>query len=88
MLPLILPGVISGALFAFVTSFDEVVAVLFIAGPEQQTIPRQMWNGIREAISPAILAVATILVIISILLLATVELLRRRSERLRGVSPH
>ena len=87
VLPLITPGVVSGALFAFVTSFDEVVAVLFIAGPEQQTIPRQMWNGIREAISPAILAVATILVIISIALLATVELLRRRSERLRGVSP-
>ena len=87
ILPLILPGVISGALFAFVTSFDEVVAVLFIAGPEQQTIPRQMWNGIREAISPAILAVATILVGVSIALLATVELLRRRSERLRGVTP-
>lgn len=88
IMPLILPGVVSGALFAFVTSFDEVVAVLFIAGPDQQTIPRQMWNGIREAISPAILAVATILVIISIGLLATVELLRRRSERLRGVTPH
>ncbi len=88
VMPLILPGVISGALFAFVTSFDEVVAVLFIAGPEQQTIPRQMFNGIREAISPAILAVATILVIISVLLLTTVELLRRRSERMRGVTPH
>ena len=87
ILPLILPGVISGALFAFVTSFDEVVAVLFIAGPDQQTIPRQMWNGIREAISPAILAVATILVVISICLLAAVEMLRRRSERLRGVTP-
>ncbi|AUH63097.1 ABC transporter permease [Paracoccus zhejiangensis] len=87
-MPLILPGVISGALFAFVTSFDEVVAVLFIAGPDQQTIPRQMWNGIREQISPAILAVATILVIFSIALLTTVELLRRRSERLRGVTPH
>lgn len=87
VMPLILPGVISGALFAFVTSFDEVVAVLFIAGPEQQTIPRQMWNGIREQISPAILAVATLLVIFSIALLATVEMLRRRSERLRGLSP-
>ncbi|WP_431299167.1 ABC transporter permease [Tabrizicola sp. BL-A-41-H6] len=86
VMPLILPGVISGALFAFVTSFDEVVAVLFIAGPDQQTIPRQMFNGIREAISPAILAVATILVVISVLLLATVELLRRRSDRLRGVT--
>jgi len=87
IMPLILPGIISGALFAFVTSFDEVVAVLFIAGPDQQTIPRQMFNGIREAISPAILAVATILVIISVLLLTMVELLRRRSERLRGVTP-
>ena len=80
VMPLILPGIISGALFAFVTSFDEVVAVLFIAGPEQQTIPRQMFNGIREAISPAILAVATILVIVSVGLLTMVELLRRRSE--------
>jgi putative spermidine/putrescine transport system permease protein len=87
IMPLILPGVISGALFAFVTSFDEVVAVLFIAGPEQQTIPRQMFNGIREQISPAILAVATILVIVSVGLLTAVELLRRRGERLRGVTP-
>jgi putative spermidine/putrescine transport system permease protein len=85
-MPLILPGVISGALFAFVTSFDEVVVVLFIAAHDQQTIPRQMWNGIREQISPAILSVATILVVISVLLLATVELLRRRSDRLRGVT--
>jgi putative spermidine/putrescine transport system permease protein len=86
VMPLILPGVISGALFAFVTSFDEVVAVLFIAGPEQQTVPRQMWNGIREQISPAILAVATILVVVSITLLTTIELLRRRSDRLRGIT--
>lgn len=86
-LPLITPGVVSGALFAFVTSFDEVVVVLFIGSHEQQTIPRQMWNGIREQISPSILAVATLLVIISIALLTTVELLRRRSERLRGMSP-
>ena len=86
-LPLILPGVISGALFAFVTSFDEVVVVLFVAAHDQQTIPRQMWNGIREQISPSILAVATILVIVSIALLTTVELLRRRSERLRGLAP-
>ena len=86
-MPLILPGIVSGALFAFVTSFDEVVVVLFVAAHDQQTIPRQMWNGIREQISPAILSVATILVIVSIALLTTVELLRRRSERLRGVTP-
>ena len=86
-MPLILPGVISGALFAFITSFDEVVVVLQMATAEQRTIPRQMFSGIREQISPTILAVATILVAISILLLATVEMLRRRSERLRGMSP-
>jgi putative spermidine/putrescine transport system permease protein len=85
-MPLILPGVVSGALFAFITSFDEVVVVFFLAGFEQRTIPRQMWAGIREQISPTILAVATILVCVSILLLTTVELLRRRNERLRSVS--
>lgn len=87
VMPLILPGVISGALFAFVTSFDEVVAVIFLADYEQRTIPRQMWAGIREQISPTILAVATILVLFSILLLTVIELLRRRSERLRGLTP-
>jgi putative spermidine/putrescine transport system permease protein len=87
VLPLILPGMISGALFAFVTSFDEVIAVIFIAGPEQRTLPRQMFSGIRELISPTITAAASVLIVISTLLLLTVELLRRRSERLRGVKP-
>jgi putative spermidine/putrescine transport system permease protein len=86
-MPLILPGVISGALFAFITSFDEIVIVLFVAGVEQRTIPREMWSGIREQISPTILAVATILVLVSIALLTTVELLRRRTERMRGIAP-
>lgn len=86
-MPLILPGVISGGLFAFITSFDEVVVVLQLADVRQRTIPRQMFSGIREQISPTILAVATILVILSIAILTTVELLRRRSERLRGISP-
>lgn len=86
-MPLILPGVISGGLFAFITSFDEVVVVLFVGSAGQQTLPWQMFTGLREQISPTILAVATILVGISILLLTVVELLRRRSERLRGMSP-
>lgn len=85
VVPLILPGVISGGLFAFITSFDEVVAVLFLSGAEQRTIPRQMWAGIREQISPTILAVATLLILASVLLLLTLELLRRRNERLRGI---
>ena len=84
VLPLIRPGVISGGLFAFVTSFDEVVLVLFLAGPDQRTIPRQMFSGLREQINPTILAVATLLVVLSIGLLTSLELLRRRSERLRG----
>jgi putative spermidine/putrescine transport system permease protein len=87
ILPLVLPGVISGALFAFVTSLDEVVVVLFLAGPEQTPITVRMFSGLREEISPTILALATILVGISILLLTTLEMIRRRGERLRGLSP-
>lgn len=86
-MPLILPGVVSGGLFAFITSFDEVVVVLFVGSAGQKTLPWQMFTGLREQISPTILAVATILVGVSIMLLTTVELLRRRSERMRGLSP-
>ena len=85
-LPLIMPGVISGALFAFVTSFDEVVVVLFLAGLENSTIPIQMWVGLREQLSPTIMAVATCLIVMSTLILVSAELLRRRSERLRGIN--
>jgi len=86
--PLIMPGVISGALFAFITSFDEVIVVLFVGSYKQRTIPWQMFSGIREEISPTILAVATILIAFSICLLVTIELIRRRGERLRGITPH
>jgi len=85
-LPLIMPGVISGALFAFVTSFDEVIVVLFLAGLENTTIPIQMWVGLREQLSPTILAVATCLIVMSTLILVSAELLRRRSDRLRGIN--
>jgi putative spermidine/putrescine transport system permease protein len=86
IMPLILPGVISGALFAFITSFDEVVIVMFMASLDQLTIPKQMWAGIRQEISPVILCMATCLVALSIFLLTTVELLRRRSEKMRGIT--
>ena len=85
VMPLIMPGMISGALFAFVTSFDEVIVVIFIAGPEQRTLPRQMFSGIREQISPTITAAASVLIVFSTLMLITVELLRRRGEKLRGI---
>ncbi|MFM2587826.1 ABC transporter permease [Vibrio sp. TBV020] len=83
--PLIRPGMISGGLFAFGTSFDEVVVALFITGVEQRTVPRQMWSGIREQISPTILAVATLLICMSVLLLLTLEMLRRRNVKIRGI---
>jgi putative spermidine/putrescine transport system permease protein len=86
-MPLIIPGVISGALFAFITSFDEVVVVLFLGSAGQKTLPWQMFTGLREQISPTILAVASLMVAISIALLTVLELLRRRSERLRGLTP-
>ena len=87
ILPIILPGLASGALFAFATSFDEVVIVLFMAGPEQRTLPLEMFSGLRENISPTITAAAVILTAVSIVLLATMEGLRRRNERLKGNSP-
>ena len=80
-LPLILPGVVSGAVFAFATSLDEVVTTIFLAGVDQRTIPLQMWGGIREELSPTILAAATMLTGISLLLLLTVQFLRARGAR-------
>ncbi len=79
-LPVIAPGVISGALFAFATSFDEVVVTLFLAGPEQVTLPRQMFTGIRENISPTIAAVATLLILFTTALMLTLEWLRGRAK--------
>ena len=79
-LPVIAPGLISGALFAFATSFDEVVITLFVAGPGQSTLPRQMFAGIRENISPTIAALATILIIFSTSLLLILEWLRGRNK--------
>ena len=85
ILPLILPGVVTGAIFAFVISFDEVVVALFLSSAEQRTLPKQMFSGIREMISPTITAAATVQVLFSVLLLIGAELLRARSERLRGL---
>lgn len=83
VLPLIAPGVISGGLFAFATSFDEVVVTLFLASPSQRTLPLHMFSGIRENISPNIAAVATIMIVLSVLMLLTLEVLRRRNEKLK-----
>jgi putative spermidine/putrescine transport system permease protein len=82
-LPLILPGVLSGAVFAFVTSFDELVVALFLASPQQRTLPRQIFSGVSETISPTIVAAAVVLAVVSMALMALMEVLRRRGERLR-----
>jgi putative spermidine/putrescine transport system permease protein len=84
MLPLILPGVLSGAAFAFVTSFDEVVVVQFLANAAQRTLPLEMFTGLREQLSPAITAAATLMMGLSILLLIVANLLARRSRRIAG----
>ncbi len=87
MLPLIMPGVVAGAIFAFVTSFDEVVIVLFLAGSEQRTLPRQMWAGLREQISPAITAAATLLVVLAAALMLVANALQGRGARIKNPDP-
>ncbi|WP_338014043.1 ABC transporter permease [Bradyrhizobium canariense] len=85
ILRLIRPGVGTGTFFAFLTSFDKVVVALVVAGVEQRTLPMVMFSGIREEISPAIIASATVLILFSTAMLTIVELLRRRSKRLGGI---
>jgi putative spermidine/putrescine transport system permease protein len=85
--PLMLPGLLTGAIFAFVTSFDDAVVSTFLTGPETHTLPREMWKGIRQQISPVILCAASLFVFISIGVLTGLEWLRRHTARLRGIAP-
>lgn len=77
-LPQAAPGIVAGALFAFLTSFDDVVVALFLAGVGAETLPVRMWSGIRFEISPAVAAVATLLLALSLALLALYAVLSRR----------
>lgn len=86
-LPIIRPGVFAGALFAFITSFDELIIALFVSGTSAVTLPRKMWDGLRMEIDPTIAAVSTLLIVTSVVVLLTAELLRQRSERLRTGTP-
>jgi putative spermidine/putrescine transport system permease protein len=81
VLPMIVPAMVAGAVFAFATSFDEIITAIFLAGPTQRTLPLQMFDGLRERISPTVTAAATFLIVVSVLLLTTVELLRPRGIR-------
>ena len=87
MLPLLAPGVFSGALFAFGTSFDEVVTLLLIGGPQHRTLPREMFSSLREDISPTIAAAAALMLVTAVLLLVTVEWLKARTARLTRPAP-
>jgi putative spermidine/putrescine transport system permease protein len=85
--PLILPGIVTGATFAFITSFDEIVCVIFLGSPEFRTLPRQIWSGAKETISPTITVAAVFLIIASVLMTSVVELLRRRTQKMKGGKP-
>ncbi|HZS83445.1 MAG TPA: ABC transporter permease [Stellaceae bacterium] len=85
--PIIRPGILAGALFAFISSFDELVVALFVSGSTAVTLPRKMWDSIRFEIDPTIAAVSTILIVLASAIFLSAELLRRRSERLRSAAP-
>jgi putative spermidine/putrescine transport system permease protein len=86
-LPLALPGVISGGVFAFATSLDEVVITLFVAGPNQRTLARQMFASIRENISPAVAAAALLLILSTLVLVGAAAWLRWRREQNEKAKP-
>lgn len=83
-LPIIRPGVISGAFFAFIVSFDELVIAIFICGINAMTLPKRMWDNIRLEIDPTIAAVASMLIGLSVFMMVTIELLRKRSVDVSG----
>jgi len=79
-LPLILPGVLSGALFAFITSFDEVVVALFIQSPDVRTLPVQMFTSVTREVDPTIAAASTMILVLTTALLTMFALARRQEE--------
>ena len=83
-LPLIMPGVLAGAIFAFVTSLDEIVVALFLSGPAQSTLPRQLFTGLRDQLDPSIVAIASMLIAVSVTILIIVEFLHWRNDRLQS----
>ena len=80
VLPSIMPGVVSGAIFAFIHSWDELVIVLFIASRAVFTLPRRIWDGINEHLDPTMAAVATIMIVLTGLLLVLDLRMRRKKE--------
>ncbi len=79
-LPLIRPGVLVGALFAFITSFDELIVALFISGTGAVTLPRRMWDDLRFQIDPTIAAVSTLTIVLTAALMGAAHYLRKRNQ--------
>jgi putative spermidine/putrescine transport system permease protein len=76
-LPIILPGVIAGAIFAFITSWDEVVVAIFLTSARFRTLPVEMWEQVRQAVDPTVAAVATTLLVVTTVLLLILLVVRR-----------
>jgi putative spermidine/putrescine transport system permease protein len=79
-LPLIMPGILSGALFAFVTSFDEVVIALFLQSPTYRTLPVKMYTSVTRDVDPTIAAASTVILLLTTTLILLATLTRRRRD--------
>lgn len=87
LVPLVAPGICTGGLIAFLISFDEVVIASFLTTADQRTLPRQIFSGVRESISPAIAAAAVMLILCSALVLGLTAEMQRRARKLSSRKP-
>jgi len=78
-LPLLLPGLITAALFAFLISFDDLLIALFLSGSRAVTLPKRMWDGVRLEIDPTVAAVALLVMVLPSFVLVMSALLRKRA---------
>ena len=84
-LPLIAPGIFSGALFAFITSFDEIIIAMFITGTSAVTVQKKIWDSIRLEINPMVSSIASLLILLSVIILVGSEILRRKARKYRSL---
>jgi putative spermidine/putrescine transport system permease protein len=77
--PIILPGVLTGAIFAFITSWDEVVVAIFMTSARFRTLPVEMWEQVRQAVDPTVAAVSTTLLVVTTVLLFLLLVVRRQA---------
>jgi putative spermidine/putrescine transport system permease protein len=78
-LPIILPGVLAGAIFSFITSWDEVVVAIFLTSARFRTLPVEMWEQVRQVVDPTVAAVSTTLLVVTTVLLLLLLVVRRQA---------